>query len=82
MCKNLKKYNTAKKYYTFKIRLNKNNAEAYNNRGELLQLHFNEFEKAIQDFDNALKINKDLDYVIFIKKLHAKMSLHDGNLLN
>ena len=81
LCKNLKKYNTAKKYYTESIRLNKNNAEAYNNRGELLQLHFNEFEKAIQDFDNALKINKDLDYVKG-KKLHAKMSLHDWKNYN
>ena len=81
LCKNLKKYNTAKKYYTESIRLNKNNAEAYNNRGELLQLHFNEFEKAIQDFDNALKINKDLNYIKG-KKLHAKMSLHDWNSYN
>ena len=81
LCKNLKKYNTAKKYYTESIRLNKNNAEAYNNRGELLQLHFNEFEKAIQDFDNASKINKDLDYIKG-KKLHAKMSLHDWNSYN
>ena len=81
LCKNLKKYNTAKKYYTESIRLNKNNAEAYNNRGELLQLHFNEFEKAIQDFDNASKINKDLDYIKG-KKLHAKMSLHDWNSFN
>jgi predicted O-linked N-acetylglucosamine transferase (SPINDLY family) len=81
LCKNLKKYNTAKKYYTESIRLNKNFAEAYNNRGELLQLHFNEFEKAIQDFDNALKINKDLDYIKG-KKLHAKMSLHDWSSYN
>ena len=81
LCKNLKKYNTAKKYYTESIRLNKNNAEAYNNRGELLQLHFNEFEKAIQDFDNALKINKDLDYIKG-KKLHAKMSLNDWSSYN
>ena len=81
LCKNLKKYNTAKKYYTESIRLNKNNAEAYNNRGELLQIHFNEFEKAIQDFDNASKINKDLDYIKG-KKLHAKMSLHDWNSYN
>ena len=81
LCKNLKKYNTAKKYYTESIRLNKNNAEAYNNRGELLQLHFDEFEKAIQDFDNASKINKDLDYIKG-KKLHAKMSLHDWSSYN
>ena len=81
LCKNLKKYNNAKKYYTESIRLNKSNAEAYNNRGELLQLHFDEFEKAIQDFDNALKINKDLDY-IKAKKLHAKMSLHDWSSYN
>jgi predicted O-linked N-acetylglucosamine transferase (SPINDLY family) len=81
LCKNLKKYNTAKKYYTESIRLNKNNAEAYNNRGELLQLHFNEFEKAIQDFDNASKINKDLDYIKG-KKLHAKMSLNDWSSYN
>jgi len=76
LCKNLKKYKTAEKYYTESIKLNKNNAEAYNNRGELLQLYFDEFEKAIQDFDNALKINKNLDYIKG-KKLHAKMSLHD-----
>ena len=81
LCKNLKKYNNAKKYYTESIRLNKNNAEAYNNRGELLQLHFDEFEKAIQDFDNASKINKDLDYIKG-KKLNAKMSLHDWNFFN
>ena len=81
LCKNLKKYNTAKKYYTESIRLNKNNAEAYNNRGELLQLHFNEFEKAIQDFDNALNINKDLNYIKG-KKLHAKMSLNDWSSYN
>ena len=81
LCKDLKKYDTAKKYYTEAIRLNKNSAEAYNNRGELLQLHFNEFEKAIQDFDNASKINKDLDYIKG-KKLHAKMSLHDWSSYN
>ena len=81
LCKNLKKYNNAKKYYTESIRLNKNNAEAYNNRGELLQLHFDEFEKAIQDFDNASKINKDLDYIKG-KKLHAKMSLNDWSSFN
>ncbi|MDC0428847.1 tetratricopeptide repeat protein [Candidatus Pelagibacter sp.] len=81
LCKDLKKYNTAKKYYTESIRLNKNSAEAYNNRGELLQLNFNEFEKAIQDFDSAIKINKDLDYIKG-KILHAKMSLHDWNTYN
>ena len=80
MCKDLKKYNTAKKYYTESIRLNKNFAEAYNNRGELFQLNFNEFEKAIQDFDSAIKINKDLDYIKG-KILHAKMSLHDWRYL-
>ena len=76
LCKNLKKYNSAKKYYSEALRLNKNFAEAYNNRGELLQLHFDEFEKAVQDFDKAIKINKDLHYIKG-KKLHAKMSLHD-----
>ena len=81
LCKDLKKYNTAKKYYTESIRLNKNFAEAYNNRGELFQLNFNEFEKAIQDFDSAIKINKDLDYIKG-KILHAKMSLHDWSTYN
>ena len=78
LCKELKKYTTAKKYYSESIKLNKNFAEAYNNRGELLQLHFNELENAIQDFNNAYKINKDLDYIKG-KILHVKMSLHDWN---
>ena len=81
LCKDLKKYNSAIKYYTESIRLNKNFAEAYNHRGDLLNLYFNEFEKAIQDFDNALKINEDLDYVKG-KKLHVKMALHDWDTYN
>ena len=81
LCKDLKKYNTAKNYYTEALRLNKNFAEAYNNRGELLQLHFNEFEKAIQDFDSAIKINRDLNYIKG-KRLQAKMTLHDWNTYN
>jgi predicted O-linked N-acetylglucosamine transferase (SPINDLY family) len=81
LCKDLKKYNSAIKYYTESIRLNKNFAEAYNHRGDILHLYFNEFEKAIQDFDNALKINKDLDYIKG-KKLHVKMALHDWDTYN
>ena len=81
LCKDLKKYNTAKKYYSEALRLDKNFAEAYNNRGELLQLHFGEFEKAIQDYDSAIKINKELHY-IHGNRLHAKMALHDWNNYN
>jgi len=77
----LKKYDTAKRHYSEALRLNKNFAEAYNNRGDLLQLHFKEFEKAIQDFDSAIKINKDLHYLKG-KRLHAKMALHDWNTYN
>ena len=79
--RNLKKYKTAKKHYSEALRLNQNFAEAYNNRGDLLQLHFKDFEKAIQDFDSAIKINKDLHYLIG-KRLHAKMALHDWNTYN
>jgi protein O-GlcNAc transferase len=77
----LKKYDTAKRHYSEALRLNKNFAEAYNNRGDLLQLHFKEFEKAIQDFDSAIEINKDLHYLKG-KRLHAKMALHDWNTYN
>jgi len=81
ICKDLKKYNSAKKYYTEAIKLNQNFAEAYSNRGDLLQLHFKEFERAIQDFDSAIEINKDLHYLKG-KRLHAKMALHDWNTYN
>jgi predicted O-linked N-acetylglucosamine transferase (SPINDLY family) len=74
----LKKYNLARNNYTKAIELNKNFAEAYRNRGELLQLYFDDLENAIQDYDTALKINKNLDYVRG-KRLYAKMSLHDWN---
>ena len=77
----LKRYNVAKRHYSEALRLNKNFAEAYNNRGDLLQLHFKEFERAIQDFDSAIKINKDLHYLKG-KRLHAKMALHDWNTYN
>ena len=72
----LKKYTHARDNYTKAINLNKNFAEAYSNRGELLQLHFDDCENAIQDYDIALKINKNLDYVKG-KRLNAKMVLHD-----
>lgn len=72
----LKKYTLARNNYTKAIELNKNFAEAYSNRGELLQLYFDDFENAIEDYNIALKINKNLDYVRG-KRLNAKMTLHD-----
>ena len=74
--KDLKKYDLARKNYTEAIKLNSNFAEAYSNRGELLQLYFDEFENAIQDYNIAIKIDKNLDYVRG-KRLNAKMALHD-----
>ena len=72
----LKKYTLARNSYTKAIELNTNFAEAYSNRGELLQLYFNDFENAIEDYNIALKINENLDYVKG-KRLNAKMALHD-----
>ena len=74
--KDLKKYDLARKNYTKAIKLNQNFAEAYSNRGELLQLYFEDFENAIQDYNIAIKINKNLDYVRG-KILNTKMILHD-----
>ena len=74
--RSLKKYTLARNSYTKAIELNTNFAEAYSNRGELLQLYFDDFENAIEDYNIALKINKNLDYVKG-KRLHAKMALHD-----
>jgi len=74
--KDLKKYNSAKKYYTEAIKLNQNFAEAYSNRGELLQLYFNEFEKAIEDYSASIKINENLNYIRG-KRLQARMTLND-----
>ena len=78
---NLKNYKKAKECYDKAIKLNKNFAEAYNNRGELLQLRFNEFEKAIKDFNKAFELNKNIDFIEG-KKLHAKMILHDWEEYN
>ena len=61
--RDLKKYNSAKKYYTEAIKLNQNFAEAYSNRGELLQLYFNEFEEAIEDYNASIKIDENLNYM-------------------
>ena len=72
----LKKYEKAKESYNAAIKLNQNFAEAYSNRGELLQLYFNDFEAALQDYDKAINIDKDLNYLRG-KRLHAKMALHD-----
>ena len=72
----LKKYNTAHKSYTQAIKLNQNFAEAYSNRGDLLESYLNQFEKAIEDYDNVLRINKNFNYIKG-KKLHAKMILND-----
>ena len=44
----------------------------------MLQFYFDDLENAIQDYDIALKINKNLDYVRG-KRLYAKMSLCDWN---
>jgi len=72
----LKKYNLAEKYYTEAIKINQNFAEAYCNRGELFQFYLKNFKKAIQDYSQALKINKNLDYIRG-KRLNAKMVLND-----
>ena len=72
----LKKYNTAHKSYTQAIKLNQNFAEAYSNRGDLLESYLNQFEKAIEDYDNVLRINKNFNYIKG-KKLHTKMILND-----
>ena len=77
----LKKYNAAQKSYTQAIKLNQNFAEAYVNRGDLLNYQLQQFEKAIKDYDGALKINKNLDHIKG-KKLHAKMFLNDWKNYN
>jgi protein O-GlcNAc transferase len=77
----LKNYKDAHKSYTQAIKLNQNFAEAYVNRGDLLNYQFQQLEKAIEDYDNALRINKNLDYVKG-KKLHTKMMLNDWQNYN
>ena len=77
----LKKYKAAQKSYSQAIKLNQNFAEAYVNRGDLLNYQLRQLEKAIEDYDNALRINKNLDYVKG-KKLHAKMFLNDWKNYN
>jgi len=74
--RDLKKYNSAKKYYTEAIKLNQNFAEAYSNRGELLQLYFNEFEEAIEDYNASIKIDENLNYIRG-KRLQARMTLNE-----
>ena len=79
--KDLKKYNSAKKYYTEAIKLNQNFAEAYSNRGELLQLYFNEFEEAIEDYNASIKIDENLNYIRG-KRLQARMTLNEWKDFN
>jgi predicted O-linked N-acetylglucosamine transferase (SPINDLY family) len=74
--KDLKKYNAAEKYYTEAIRLNQNYAEAYSNRGDLLECNLKQFDKAIEDYDSAMRINENLNYIRG-KRLFAKMFLND-----
>jgi len=74
--KDLKKYNSAEKYYTEAIRLNQNYAEAYSNRGDLLECNLKQFDKAIKDYDSAMRINENLNYIRG-KRLFAKMFLND-----
>ena len=79
--KELKKYNAAHKSYTQAIKLDQNFAEAYGNRGDLLKYDLEQHEKAIEDYDDALRINKNLDYIKG-KRLHAKMFLNDWKNFN
>jgi len=79
--RDLKKYNSAKKYYTEAIKLNQNFAEAYSNRGELLQLYFNEFEEAIEDYNASIKIDENLNYIRG-KRLQARMTLNEWKDFN
>ena len=74
--KDLRKYNAAYRCYTQAIKLNQDFAEAYSNRGDLLESYLKQFEKAIEDYVKALRINKDLDYIKG-KILYTKMMLHD-----
>ena len=72
----LKKNTEAKKAYDQAITLDNRFAEAYHNRGELFQFYLKNFKLAIKDYEQALKINKDLDYV-YGKWIHAKMQIND-----
>ena len=74
--RDLRKYNAAYRCYTQAIKLNQNFAEAYSNRGDLLESYLKQFEKAIEDYGKALRINKNLDYIKG-KILYTKMILHD-----
>ena len=72
----LKKYSEAKDAYDRAIILDNKLAEAYYNRGELFQLYLKDFKLAIKDYEEALKINKNLDFV-YGKLIHAKMQIND-----
>lgn len=61
-----KDYKNAKLYYEECINLNKNNAEAYNNLGLLLQNdYFKDYEGAKKNYLEAIKINKNLSYTYY-----------------
>lgn len=72
----LKKYSEAKNAYDKAIILDSKSAEAYYNRGELFQLYLKDFKSAIKNYEEALKINKNLDFV-YGKLMHAKMQIND-----
>ncbi|TXJ12900.1 tetratricopeptide repeat protein [Brachyspira aalborgi] len=55
---NVGDYKKAIFYYTQAINLDNNNFEAYSNRG-FAYYHLNEYDKAISDYNEALKIKPD-----------------------
>ena len=76
------KYQEAKDAYDKAIVLNSKYAEAYDSRGdvmrELSKINQNDknFELSIKDYQEAFKLNENLDYV-YGKIVHTKMLLND-----
>ncbi|WP_435114034.1 tetratricopeptide repeat protein [Candidatus Pelagibacter bacterium nBUS_36] len=76
------KYQEAKNAYDKAIVLNNKYAEAYDSRGDVLRELSNinqndkNFELSIKDYQEALKLNENLDYV-YGKIVHTKMLLND-----
>ncbi len=74
---NTKEYKKIIEDYTKALSINKENADTYNKRG-LIEKGLKQYQEALQDFDNAVKFDKDNNKEYYFNRGEIKIFLGQG----